>query len=103
VRLVFIEPVKPQQNGYQESFHAWLRDECLNEHWFASLADAREKIEAWRVDYNTQRPHSSLGYRTPAVFAAAHAAALWSLSPRDQSTPPQPGGQHGGQPAGSDI
>ncbi len=75
VRLAFIEPGKPQQNGYQESFHSRLRDECLNQHWFTTLADARQKIESWRVDYNTQRPHSSLGYQTPEEFAAAYAAA----------------------------
>lgn len=76
VRLAYIEPGKPQQNGYQESFHGKLRDECLNEHWFTSLVDAREKIEAWRVDYNTERPHSSLGYQTPGEFATAAAARL---------------------------
>ncbi len=85
VRLAFIEPGQPQQNGYQESFHARLRDECLNQHWFTSLADAREKIEAWRVDYNTQRPHSSLGYQTPEEFAAARAAAIRSLPPATES------------------
>jgi putative transposase len=74
VRLAHIEPGKPQQNGYQESFQGKLRDECLNEHWFTTLADAREKIEAWRVDYNTERPHSSLGYRTPQEFAASRLA-----------------------------
>lgn len=74
VRLAYIEPGKPQQNGYQESFQGKLRDECLNEHWFTTLADAREKIEAWRVDYNTERPHSSLSYRTPQEFAAARLA-----------------------------
>ncbi len=66
---------KPQQNGYQESFHARLRDECLNQHWFTNLADAREKIEAWRREYNTERPHSSLGYQTPEEFAATYTAA----------------------------
>jgi putative transposase len=75
VRLAFIEPGKPQQNGYTESFHSRLRDECLNQHWFTSLADAREKIETWRVDYNTVRPHSSLGYQTPEEFVAAYAAS----------------------------
>lgn len=74
VRLAYIKPGKPQQNGYQESFQGKLRDECLNEHWFTTLTDAREKIEAWRVDYNTERPHSSLGYRTPMEFAAARLA-----------------------------
>ncbi len=87
VRLAFIGPGKPQQNGYQESFHVRLRDECLNQHWFTSLADAREKIEAWRMDYNTQRPHSSLGYQTPEEFAAAYAAALRSLPPATEAHP----------------
>ena len=60
VRLRFIEPGKPTQNAFAESFNGRLRDECLNQHWFLSLADARRIIEAWRVDYNTVRPHSSL-------------------------------------------
>ncbi len=69
VRLNFIEPGKPVQNAFVESFNGKFRDECLNEHWFISLADARRTIEAWRVDYNTQRPHSSLGYMTPIEYA----------------------------------
>jgi Integrase core domain len=85
VRLVFIEPGKPQQNGYQESFHARLRDECLNQHWFTSLADARAKIEASRVDYNAQRPHT-LGYQTPEEFAAAYAAASPTRRPTRGTT-----------------
>ena len=67
----YIAPGKPMQNGYMESFNGKLRDECLNEHVFASLAEARRIIEAWRVDYNEVRPHSSLAYRTPEEFAAA--------------------------------
>lgn len=70
VRLHFIEPGKPVQNAFIESFNGKFRDECLNQNWFVSLAEARQGIEAWRVDYNTARPHSSLGYRTPAEFAA---------------------------------
>jgi putative transposase len=70
VRLHFIEPGKPVQNAFIESFNGKFRDECLNQNWFVSLAEARALIEAWRVDYNTARPHSSLGYRTPAEFAA---------------------------------
>jgi len=70
VRLHFIEPGKPVQNAFIESFNGKFRDECLNQNWFLSLAEARLVIEAWRVDYNTARPHSSLGYRTPAEFAA---------------------------------
>jgi len=69
VRLHFIEPGKPQQNGYIESFNGKLRDECLNEHWFLSLAHARETIEEWRIDYNQRRPHSALGNLTPLEFA----------------------------------
>ena len=55
----YIAPGKPQQNGFMESFNGKLRDECLNEHVFSSLAQARRVIEAWRIDYNTERPHSS--------------------------------------------
>jgi putative transposase len=70
VRLQFIEPGKSIQNAHIESFNARLRDECLNEHFFVSLADARFKIEKWRLDYNRERPHSSLGNLTPEEFAA---------------------------------
>jgi putative transposase len=65
IRLDFIEPGKPQQNAVMESFNGRFRDECLNSHWFTSLADARQTIEAWRLDYNQVRPHSSLDYATP--------------------------------------
>jgi len=68
VGLHFIEPGKPQQNGFVESFNDKFRDECLNEHWFLSLYDARQKIETWRVEYNRERPHSSLGNQTPEEF-----------------------------------
>lgn len=70
VQLHFIEPGKPTQNAHIESFNGKFRDECLNQNWFINLADARRIIEAWRRDYNTVRPHSALGYRTPAEFAA---------------------------------
>lgn len=69
VRLAFIRPGKPNENAYIESFNGRFRDECLNEHWFISLAHARRIIEAWRIEYNTERPHSSLGNRTPQEFA----------------------------------
>jgi putative transposase len=65
----YIAPGKPQQNGFVESFNGRFRDECLNEHLFSSLAAARRIIEAWRVDYNTERPHTSLDGLTPAAFA----------------------------------
>ncbi len=70
VSLRFIDPGKPNQNAYVESFNGRLRDECLNEHWFTSLAHARVVIEAWRRDYNEQRPKKDLGGLPPAVFAA---------------------------------
>jgi putative transposase len=66
----YIAPGKPMQNGFAESFIGRLRDECLNEHLFRSLAEARRIIEHWRLDYNAQRPHTSLGGLTPAEFAA---------------------------------
>lgn len=65
IELDYIEPGKPVQNVVMESFNGRFRDECLNSHWFTSLTDARRTIEAWRIDYNQERPHSSLGYRTP--------------------------------------
>ena len=69
VQLSFIRPGKPNENAYIESFNGKFRDECLNEHWFISLAHARRIIEAWRIEYNTERPHRSLKYETPAEVA----------------------------------
>jgi putative transposase len=69
VALHFIQPGKPIQNAFIESFNGRLRDECLNESWFVSLADARGTIEAWRIDYNVARPHGGLAGRTPEEFA----------------------------------
>jgi putative transposase len=69
VQLRFIRPGKPTDNAFVESFNGKFRDECLNEHWFASVAEAQQIIEAWRVDYNTVRPHSALGKATPEQFA----------------------------------
>lgn len=74
VALHFIDPGKPVQNAFIESFNGKFRDECLNQSWHTSLEDARQIIEAWRKDYNTVRPHSSLGYRAPEEYAAAVAA-----------------------------
>jgi len=62
------------QNAFVESFNGTFRDECLNEHWYTSLQDAKEKIEAWRTRYNEERPHSSLGGLTPTEFAERLAA-----------------------------
>jgi len=69
IELVHIQPGKPTQNAHVESFHGRLRDECLAVSCLQNLFDARRKIAAWRVDYNEERPHSSLGYRTPKEFA----------------------------------
>jgi len=71
VKLAFIEPGKPQQNVFCESFNAQVRDECLNIHWFVSLAAARAELSRWRTTYNTIRPHGSLGRKTPAEYAEA--------------------------------
>jgi len=71
VKLRFIQPGKPTQNAYIESFNGKFRDECLNEHIFVNLDGARKTIEAWRRDYNANRPHSSLGQMTPEEFSAA--------------------------------
>jgi putative transposase len=65
----YIAPGKPMQNGFVESFNGRLRDECLNEHLFANLNEARQIIEEWRIDYNTNRPHTSLNGLTPTEFA----------------------------------
>ena len=70
IQLDFIRPGKPVENAHIESFNGRLRDECLNVQQFFSLADARTKIEAWRIDYNHRRPHGSLGHLTPAEFAS---------------------------------
>ena len=69
IQLIHIQPGRPMQNGHIESFNGRLRDECLNANWFHNLADARRTIGAWRDEYNSERPHSSLGYRTPNEFA----------------------------------
>lgn len=75
VHLSFIRPGKPNENAYIESFNGKFRDECLIEHWFLNLTHARSVIEAWRIEYNSERPHSSLGNRTPQEFAATRKAA----------------------------
>lgn len=74
IEHLLIQPGRPMQNGYVESFNGKFRDECLNEHWFTSLAQARDVIAAWRRDYNEVRPHSSCGRIPPARFVANHRA-----------------------------
>jgi putative transposase len=68
VRLRFIDPGKPIQNAYIESFNGRMRDECLNQNWFQSLEEAKRIISNWRSDYNTKRPHSSLKNQSPEKF-----------------------------------
>ena len=81
IELVHIEPGRPMQNGYVESFHGKLRDECLNASWFGSLCEARAKIGAWKEEYNEERPHSSLGYVAPREFARRVAALRSPTAP----------------------
>ena len=68
VKLDFSRPGKPTDNAFIESFNGRVRQECLSQHWFESLAEAKSIIEKWRIDYNEQRPHSSLGFQTPSEY-----------------------------------
>ncbi len=74
VELDFIRPGKPTDNALIESFNGRFRQECLNENWFLSLDDAREKVEEWRQDYNKERPHGSLGNLAPSEYQVAQEA-----------------------------
>jgi putative transposase len=86
VKLHFIQPGKPIQNAFVESFNGKFRDECLNEHWFTSLNDARERIETWRRDYNSTRPHKSLGQLTPEEYARRFASLQAPPAPSGTQT-----------------
>ena len=70
VQLEFSRPGKPPDSAHIESFNGSLRDECLNVHWFTTLADAKKKLDAWRIDYNESRPLKALDHRTPREYAA---------------------------------
>ncbi len=91
IELVHIQPGKPTQNARVESFHGRLREECLTVSWFQNLFDARRKIAAWQKEYNEDRPHSSLGYKTPKEFAA-QAATFYTAEreARDSNAVPCP-------------
>ena len=105
IGTAFIDPGKPWQNGVDESFNGKFRDECLSLEWFRSRAEARVVIESWRRHFNTVRPHSSLGYLTPAEFAAKldqqtaapptatgrGAALAWGYAPRPVASPSREG------------
>ena len=82
----YIAPGKPMQNGFVESFNGRMRDEFLNETLFRNLAHARDLIAAWVTDYNTERPHSALGYQTPAGFALHLTTAIARPAARDESS-----------------
>ena len=92
VQLYFIDPGKPTQNAYIESFNGRFREECLNLHWFTTLAEAQRIIEDWRVDYNESRPHSSLKYQTPEEFAANRPfhKTQWAAAPTLLEAPAPP-------------
>lgn len=92
VKLDFSRPGKPTDNALIEAFNSRLRQECLNEHWFLSLEDAQEKVNAWRREYNQERPHSSLGNVPPEVFAGRRAPSA--------SAPPRPSGHAAAKASG---
>lgn len=81
VQLRLIQPGKPNQNAYVESFNGRLRDECLNEHWFTGLLHARAVIETWRREYNEERPKKALGGMTPSAYAQQLAAKAATMNP----------------------
>lgn len=85
IRHILIEPGRPMQNGYIESFNGKFRDECLNEHWFETLPQARTIIADWRQDYNEVRPHSSCKRMSPAKFAALHRQHKNEVSQQQQN------------------
>ena len=87
VKLDFIRPGRPVQNGYIESFNGRLRDECLNTEVFSNLADAREKLQRWQRDYNQRRPHSALADRTPEEFARTLGGRPFALPSVNKAAP----------------
>jgi putative transposase len=95
VRLDYIQPGRPMQNGHVESFNGKFRDECLNTHWFTSLRQARVIVEHWRADYNGVRPHSALRYATPNEFARASSASFAVETLNNTGTKPGQGNPYG--------
>jgi transposase InsO family protein len=89
VATLYVEPGSPWENGYAESFHSRLRDELLEREAFLNLAEAKAHAARWRREYNHQRPHSSLGYLTPAEFAAGWAASAPAAPALQQPSPPE--------------
>jgi putative transposase len=89
IKIDYIQPGKPVQNAFIESFNGTFRDECLNMHWFVSLADAKRTIEQWRRDYNEVRPHSSLGGLTPLEYRGNRSLDEETLAPIINPVVPQ--------------
>jgi transposase InsO family protein len=87
IKSLYIKPGSPWENGHIESFHDKLRDECLNREVFGSILEEKVVVESWRIEYNQQRPHSSLGYQTPEEFAAR---ALTTLRPTTSAASERP-------------
>ncbi len=98
--ITTIAPGKPWQNGSVESFHATFRGECLDREWFAHRREAKIVIEQWRWEYNTQRPHSSLGYQTPAQVGARARAAVTQESRHEEIVDPAASGEAASKPTG---
>jgi transposase InsO family protein len=87
VELVFSRPGKPVDNAYAESFNATVRRECLSQHWFRDLLDAREILGRWKEEYNNERPHSSLGLETPARYRAGQTGDANRIEARTLAEP----------------
>ena len=88
VRMAFSRPGKPTDNAFVESFNGTFRAECLSAHWFTSLTEARQIVEAWRAEYNESRPHRALGEKTPIEFAKEIAASRAFLGLRTAENSP---------------
>ena len=95
VRIDFSRPGKPTDNAHVKSFNGRLREECLNSHWFVSMQDAKQVIDAWRADYNESRPHKALGNRTPQEFVHAASTSARSMGEKEPETLTQPGTKTG--------
>jgi putative transposase len=83
VQLAFSRPGTPTDNPFIEAFNARFREECLNQHWFGSIEEARTTVEAWRVEYHTERPHTALGHQVPAGYKARWLQAQETRTARD--------------------
>jgi putative transposase len=99
VKTLYIEPGSPWENAYSESFNSRFRDELLNREIFTSLTEAQVLVEAYRIEHTHERPHSSLGYRTPAEFAAEQLAGPATLASAPDGAPANVASAPGGAPA----